>query len=70
VPQQVDVRDLNAELLDVTEGAEEHLASVRFYGSLRDAPNGPLENFDEVWHLAKPASGQSGWLIAGIQQAA
>ena len=23
---------------------------------------------DEVWHLTKPASGQGGWVIAGIQQ--
>jgi predicted lipid-binding transport protein (Tim44 family) len=25
--------------------------------------------FDEVWHLSKPTLGQSGWVIAGIQQA-
>jgi predicted lipid-binding transport protein (Tim44 family) len=26
--------------------------------------------FQEVWHLQKPVSGQTGWLLAGIQQAA
>jgi predicted lipid-binding transport protein (Tim44 family) len=67
-PQQVDVTELDAEILDVTEGAEEHLASVRFHGALREAPQSAPESFDEVWHLAKPANGKSGWLIAGIQQ--
>jgi predicted lipid-binding transport protein (Tim44 family) len=67
-PQQTDVTELNAELLDVTEGSEEHLASVRFYGALRETPAAAPEAFDEVWHLAKPAGGQGGWLIAGIQQ--
>jgi predicted lipid-binding transport protein (Tim44 family) len=67
-PQQVDVTELNAEILDVTEGAEEHLASVRFHGALREGPQSAPESFDEVWHLAKPANGKSGWLIAGIQQ--
>ena len=69
-PQQVDVTELNAELLDVTEGSEEHLASVRFHGALREGPQAAIESFDEVWHLSKPANGKSGWLIAGIQQAA
>jgi predicted lipid-binding transport protein (Tim44 family) len=67
-PQQVDVTELNAEILDVTEGAEEHLVSVRFHGTLREGPQAAPESFDEVWHLAKPANGKSGWLIAGIQQ--
>jgi predicted lipid-binding transport protein (Tim44 family) len=66
--QQTDVTELNAELLDVTEGSEEHLASVRFHGALREAPGATLEAFDEVWHLAKPANGSAGWMIAGIQQ--
>ena len=26
------------------------------------------EAFAEVWNLAKPVNGQSGWLLAGIQQ--
>jgi predicted lipid-binding transport protein (Tim44 family) len=67
-PQQTDVTELNAELLDVTEGSEEHLASVRFHGASREAPDATLEAFDEVWHLAKPADGSAGWMIAGIQQ--
>ena len=67
--QLVDVTELNAEILDVTEGAEEHLASVRFHGALREAPQAGPEPFDEVWHLSKPASGKGGWVIAGIQQA-
>jgi predicted lipid-binding transport protein (Tim44 family) len=67
-PQETDVTDLSAELLDVTEGSEEHLASVRFFGKLREAANSESEAFNEVWHLAKPVNGQTGWLLAGIQQ--
>jgi len=69
-PQLVDVTELDAELVDVTEGAEEHLASVRFRGAMREAPHALPEPFDEVWHLSKPASGRGGWVVAGIQQAA
>mgnify|MGYP007034017739 CR=1 FL=1 len=29
---------------------------------------GPVENFDEIWHLAKPRHGAGGWVLAGIQQ--
>jgi predicted lipid-binding transport protein (Tim44 family) len=39
---------------------------VRFSGTAREG--GALEPFDEVWNLAKPVDGSSGWLIAGIQQ--
>lgn len=66
--QQIDVMELKAELLDVTEGPEEHLASVRFFGTLRESPTSAPESFNEAWHLAKSANGKSGWLIAGIQQ--
>ena len=44
------------------------LASVRFTGSLREAPGAAAEPFSEVWNLVKPLSGRDGWLLAGIQQ--
>jgi predicted lipid-binding transport protein (Tim44 family) len=40
---------------------------VRFTGSLRE-DGGNAESFEEVWNLAKPIDGGSGWLLAGIQQ--
>ena len=65
--QETDVQQLDAEILEVvTEGAN-HVASVRFFGTLRE-DGGVPEAFAEVWHLAKPVDGSRGWTIAGIQQ--
>jgi len=66
--QQTDVAGLEADLLEfVTEG-NRHWASVRFSGTVRDAPRAEPEAFTEVWNLVKPADGSTGWLLAGIQQ--
>ena len=67
-PNQTDVVTLNAELLGVETGAVEHLASVRFYGMIREQIGAPAESFDEVWNLTKPVAGNTGWVLAGIQQ--
>jgi predicted lipid-binding transport protein (Tim44 family) len=68
VPQQTDVISLNAEMLGVATEGDKHWASVRFSGLVRDTPGTEPEPFQEVWNLAKPADGSSGWLLAGIQQ--
>ena len=66
--QKTDVVSLNAEVLDVTEEAARYIVSVRFTGLLREDVNAAPEAIDEIWHLTKPRSGESGWLVAGIQQ--
>lgn len=66
--QQTDVVQLDADLVEVvTEGAR-HIASVRFHGLIREAADAAPTGFDEVWHLVKPASGNDGWRVAGLQQ--
>jgi predicted lipid-binding transport protein (Tim44 family) len=69
---RTDVVTLNAEVTNVEEGAIEHIVSVRFSGMLRevDAQRGeaPAESFVELWNLTKPATGNGGWVLAGIQQ--
>ncbi|MSQ59160.1 MAG: Tim44 domain-containing protein [Betaproteobacteria bacterium] len=65
---QTEVIDLEAEVLGVEASAREDLASVRLKGAIREAPNAAAEPFQEVWNLAKPKSGRSGWLLAGVQQ--
>jgi predicted lipid-binding transport protein (Tim44 family) len=65
-PNRTDVVALDSALLGIESSAVEHLASVRFTGAVRT--NGELERVDEVWNLAKPVDGSSGWLLAGIQQ--
>lgn len=66
--QETDVMQLNAELLDVSTEATRAMASVRFYGQLREDANALPEPFSEVWHLTKPLDSSRGWTIAGIQQ--
>ena len=65
---QTEVVDLEAEVLGVEASASEDLASVRLKGTIRENPNAAAESFQEVWNLAKPKNGRTGWLLAGIQQ--
>ena len=59
---------LNPEIVEVATEGDQHWASVRFRGLLRE-DGGPLPRpFDEMWNLVKPADGSSGWLLAGIRQ--
>ena len=69
-PQQTDVVTLNAELLEVVTDGDRHVASVHFSGMIREAAGAAAMPFDEVWNLAKPVSGERGWVVAGIQQLA
>jgi predicted lipid-binding transport protein (Tim44 family) len=66
--QTTDVMTLNAEVLEAVDEGDRHIVSVRFTGLVREAADQGAIPLDEVWHLTKPASGQGGWVIAGIQQ--
>ena len=64
--EQTQIVLLNAELLGIEKVQDGYLASVRYSGMLREAPNTEAFRFEEVWNLFK-ADGH-GWLLAGIQQ--
>lgn len=66
VENRTDVVRVDAELLGIEEKDNEHLASVRFSGLIREEKNAPAQEFAEVWNLVK--RGNDGWLLAGIQQ--
>ena len=68
VGQQTDVVTLDAELLEALTEGDTHWASVRFSGMIRESANAQPEAFEEIWNLAKPVSGATGWVLAGIQQ--
>ena len=68
VAQQTDVVTLNADLLEVVTEVDRHVASVHFGGMIRESAGAAAQPFSEVWHLAKPVDGRSGWMVAGIQQ--
>jgi predicted lipid-binding transport protein (Tim44 family) len=65
---RTEVVALDAELLGIESNTSEHVASVKFDGTLR--VDGEAERVSEVWNLTKPVSGQGGWVLAGIQQIA
>jgi predicted lipid-binding transport protein (Tim44 family) len=64
------VVSIDAELLGIENDGKDYLASVKFHGSIKPAPDALAEPFQEVWNLTKPVSGNGGWLLAGIQQLA
>lgn len=67
-PNHTDVLSLNAEIMGVETIGQDYLASVKFSGMVKEDANAAAEPFTEVWNLSKPTSGQSGWVLAGIQQ--
>lgn len=66
--QRTDVLHVDAEVVQVEQEPTRYVVSVRFTGSIREDRNAPAEGFDEIWHLTKPRNGNSGWMLAGIQQ--
>lgn len=67
-PDQTEVVSIAAEMLGIDTMGDHYLASVKFNGMIKSSPNAMAEPFAEVWNLAKPLDGSSGWLLAGIQQ--
>ena len=67
-PRSTEVVTLDAEVLDLAEEAGSYIVSVRFSGLIREEAGSTPEPFSEIWHLEKPLTGRSGWLVAGIQQ--
>ncbi len=67
-PQKIEVVTLTGEVIDVVEENGQYIVSVKFSGLIREAPGEAPQPFSETWHLEKPVSGISGWLLSGIQQ--
>jgi predicted lipid-binding transport protein (Tim44 family) len=63
-----EVVSVDGQVLEVTTEGDRHWASVRLYGLMREDGAAQPVPFDEVWHLSKPVSGRTGWLLSGIQQ--
>ncbi|MFW9615358.1 Tim44 domain-containing protein, partial [Aquabacterium sp.] len=65
-PNQTDVMQLDAELVDTAQENGQWVASVRFHGLIREEVNAGAQPFNELWHLVKPVQGDADWAIAGI----
>lgn len=62
-----DVVMIEAHLLGIEDLGHEYMASVEFSGMIREEPSAGASPFREVWNMTKTKSGQSGWLVAGVQ---
>lgn len=58
---------IDAKLLGIEDVGSDYMASVEFSGMIREEPSAGPSPFREVWNMTKPKSGQSGWLVAGVQ---
>jgi predicted lipid-binding transport protein (Tim44 family) len=68
--QATEIVKLDADVLEASTEGDKHWASVRFTGLVREDGEPSPKSIDEVWNLTKPVRGTSGWLLAGITQAA
>ena len=66
--QHTDVERLEANVIEVEEGADRYLVSVHFTGETCENNAAQADNVNEIWHLTKPRHGAGGWVLAGIQQ--
>jgi len=67
------VVSLQAEWLGMTDGADDFgkpvdEVRIRFNGLIREAADAAASDFDEVWTLERVKGGDTGWLLAGIEQ--
>ncbi|HEX5372677.1 MAG TPA: TIM44-like domain-containing protein [Aquabacterium sp.] len=65
-PNQTDVVQLDAELVDTAQENGQWVASVRFHGLIREEAEQGAQPFNELWHLVKPLDDSREWAIAGI----
>lgn len=65
-PQQTDVMQLHAEVVDTARDDGQLVVSVRFHGLIREDVQAGAEPFDELWHLVRPLDESRDWAIAGI----
>jgi predicted lipid-binding transport protein (Tim44 family) len=68
-PQKTEVVSLDANVIEAVVEDGYEIASVRFWGLLRENNAANPEPFDETWHVRRKAGdAKASWLIAGIQQ--
>ncbi|MDA8444687.1 Tim44 domain-containing protein [Paracidovorax valerianellae] len=66
-PNHTDVVMLEAQLLGIEDLGDGYMASVEFSGMIREELSAGPSPFREVWNMTKAKTGNSGWLVAGVQ---
>ena len=62
-----DVVMIEAQLLGIEDTGADYMASVELSGMIREEPSAGPSPFREVWNMTKSKTGNSGWLVAGVQ---
>ena len=62
-----DVVMIEAQLLGIEDLGDTYMASVEFSGMIREEASAGPNPFREVWNMTKAKTGNSGWLVAGVQ---
>lgn len=64
-----EVAYLDAELLGVQRDGDNVVASIRFFGGIKEEQGGETQEFAELWHVVHAWDNSQGdWYVAGIQQ--
>lgn len=64
-----DVGYLDAELLGVQRDGDNVVATIRFFGGIKEDQEGDTQEFAELWHVVHDWDNPQGdWFVAGIQQ--
>jgi predicted lipid-binding transport protein (Tim44 family) len=67
--QKTEVVSLDADVVEAIVENGYEIASVRFWGLIRENDASNPEPFDETWHVRRKAGDRKApWLISGIQQ--
>lgn len=67
--QHTEVVSVMAELVNFIDEGDKVVASVHFYGWLREEQDGDTTEFSEIWHLNRQMGEVPGdWIIVGIEQ--
>lgn len=60
---------LDAELLHVQRDDDNVVATIRFFGGIKEERDGETQEFTELWHVVHAWDSAAGdWYVAGIQQ--
>lgn len=66
-----EVSYIDAELLGVQRDGDSVVATVRFFGGIKEEQDGETQQFAELWHVVHGWESAAGdWYVAGIQQVA
>lgn len=66
-PNYTEVVMIEAKLLGIEDLGTAYMASVEFFGLIREELDAGPNPFREIWNMTKPKSNASGWLVAGLQ---